>query len=246
MIFDFFELIWSLSLASIFSLALKMAKRGNKEEYLDFARKMTKKRVGSVENAPADNSIVKDQEIKVQLLAPNAAGAAKKYARLSGFEFVKYPFQTVSLDNIIAACKSHYKGNGKLTAGNTVEVLQNERGPACSKLSHILKFDIIYVHFKPISLDNFLISNPLQSQATHPPEHLSSSSLAPLPFNQKSVVNFNLPVSAMLRLGKVIKKEANKPVDIEFSEFDIQKMEWKTSQIESFFNRTREVGGGGV
>ena len=184
--------------------------------------------------------------MKVQLLAPNAVGAAKKYARLSGFEFVKYPFQTVSLDNIIEGCKSHYKDNGKLKPGNFVEVLQNERGPASSKLSNILKFDIIYIQFKPISLDNFLISNPLQSQATYPTKDQTSSLLAPLPFNQKSVANFNLPVSAMMRLGKVIEKEANKPVDIEFSEFDIRNMEWKTSQIESFFNRTREVGGGGV
>ena len=64
--------------------------------------------------------MVKNQEMKVQLLEANAVGAAKKYTRLCGLKLVKYPFQTVSLANIIEACKSHYRDNGKLTTGNTV------------------------------------------------------------------------------------------------------------------------------
>ena len=107
-----------------FANAIK-AKRTN------VAIKNNSKSGGKVSNSggQCDVSILERKELTIQPLATEATGKAKKYERTGPQEFINFPYEEVTIPNIIKACSKHFE---KRLKDMSVDVLASERGVARS------------------------------------------------------------------------------------------------------------------
>ena len=105
-----------------------------------------KRKIEETEPVGAGGNILAEKEMIVQRLASEASGKAMKYERLGPQEFIPYPHDEMTIDNIKLACSMHF--SDRLSHEDMVcDILQSQNGPSCSKLSHIKSFKIIHVRF---------------------------------------------------------------------------------------------------
>ena len=181
---------------------------------------------------PMPGDILNNKEFVVQLLAMEASGNAKKHKREGPTEFVPFPYEEVTIANLVAASNKHFRNI--LPAGMTCEVMRNDRGPVCSRMSHLLKTDLIN--------DKFGCSNSscsrqqdvagcLQSvSAAHimnDADIPSTSAIPPPPKRRQLVSPIAIPPSKIMKLGKAITDTiAPKPPPVKalLSQFVLNKM----------------------
>ena len=229
------------------------AEQDEKEKWARFTKEMKNKRTKNIKKPSKDvnvdssvgSNILKQGEMVVQQLESEPSGKAKKYERISAQEFVKFEYDEVTLPNIKEACQVHF--SGKLPAGMTCDVLASERGPSCSKVSHLSNFKVIHVRFikKEEStmekshcdritsdrLSNIFQDSPFPCHnicppPPPPPHHSLFTTTA-----STSKINFNatltpksISVSTMLKLGNVISKVDNLGYEkVEVMNFTIRK-----------------------
>ena len=130
----------------------KMAdKKDEKEKWKSFAKGISEKRMkkalnGQGKGVGVGENILSEKEMIIQHLSSEASGKAMKYERLGPQEFVTYPFDEVSLENIKKACYFHFKD--RLTHSDMVcDILATQNGPSCTKLSHLPNFKKLHVRF---------------------------------------------------------------------------------------------------
>ena len=183
--------------------------------------------------------ILKNQEMIVQLLESETSGKAKKYERAGPQEFVEFCCDEVTFENMKVACNKHFKD--RLLPGMYIscDILAGERGPSCSKTSHMPYFKVIPVRFVKegdgiISSSSSCISSEVLERPAFmtPLRFKSQSSTTKSTF--PSVYPKSISISTMLKLGKVISKTERPAESIEISEFDIGKMQWSVQKAAKF------------
>ena len=239
-----------------FANAIK-AKRTN------VAIKNNSKSGGKVSNSggQCDVSILERKELTVQPLATEATGKAKKYERTGPQEFINFPYEEVTIPNIIKACSKHFE---KRLKGMSVDVLAGERGPSCSKISQLPNLKLIHVRFvldtsyasdnlshsqfvepsKPSAVSRFF--GPLIPPISVPCSSISNILKRKLP-SPPAMKKFpkSLPVTAMLKLGKPISETESLDETIEISTFNIDEMVWSAPVSVHFAIEKEEFGRGG-
>ena len=176
--------------------------------------------------------ILKNQEMIVQLLESETPGKEKKYERAGPQEFVEFCYDGVTIENMKVACNKHFKD--RLLPGMSCDILAGERGPSCSKTSHMPNFKVIHVRF--VKEGDDISSEVLQTPEFMTPFHFKShhSESSPTKPTFSSVHPKSISISTMLKLGKVISKTERPAEPIEISEFDIGKMQWSVQKAAKF------------
>ena len=210
-----------------------------------FARDMKVKRMKPAVKKPtkanAENidlclgaSILKQGEMIVQQLESEPSGKAKKYERVGAQEFVKFDHEDVTIDNIKEACERHF--SDRVPPGMECNVLASQRGPSCTKVSHLCNFKLIHVRFikKDSGISSFrsrTISSkscsrefsrvaqfsPFKTNVNNDSKtigdnnkNITASSYAGMPNIPNNSHGSNIPnsisVATMLKIGKVISK----------------------------------------
>ena len=173
----------------------------------------------------------------VQLLESETSGKAKKYERAGPQEFVEFCYDEVTIENMKVACNKHFKD--RLLPGMSCDILAGERGPSCSKTSHMPNFKVIHVRFVKegdgisSSSSSCISSEVLERPAFMRPLHFKSQS-STTKSTFPSVYPKSISISTMLKLGKVISKTERPAESIEISEFDIGKMQWSVQKAAKF------------
>ena len=67
-----------------------------------------KAKIEETEPVGAGGNILAEKEMIVQRLASEASGKAMKYERLGPQEFIPYPHDEMTIDNIQLACSMHF------------------------------------------------------------------------------------------------------------------------------------------
>ena len=98
-----------------------------------------------------EEAIVKRNELVVQRLSTEPKSSTMKYSREGPREFVSFDFEEVTIENIRAACISHFGENKQC------DVLASEQGPSCSRVDQPGNLTLIYVRFTaPLEEEIFL------------------------------------------------------------------------------------------
>ena len=230
-----------------------MADRKQKQKWQDFAQKVKKKRLNKEsEKASTDIGchILNSKEMIVQPLESDPSGKAKKYERTGAQEFVEFDYEEVSIENIKRACNYHFKN--RIPYGMTCDILASDRGPSCTKMNHLPNLKVIHIRYIKRNDDSgsadrdsgIVDTNPLalatnsrtfsKSSTVFKPQisSLLPKGLATAVETSKKVVPVSislvrsLPVSSMLKLGKVITKFQSSSEEIETSYFSVNSMSW--------------------
>ena len=178
-------------------------------EWEDYKEKITKKRTGKKKDKAGPSGLC--GSITVQRLLPNVEGKCQKYSRIGALTLV--PLEEVTLPNIKAACKSHFKTNLEC------DVLAGEGGPSYTDASQIQNWKVIHIRFIEKS------SEPIQRQSEPAKDKCRSMAIENRPKIAKSSFAASVPLSKMLKLGKVIALD----VDIAtllLEEFSLTEMRW--------------------
>ena len=132
-------------------------------------------------------------------------------SRRSG-EFVSFDFEEVTIENIRAACISHFGENKQC------DVLASEQGPSCSRVDQLDNLTLIYVRFTaPLEEETFLKpSSP----------KVAKSESASAKTNIPSVVPKSLSITDMMKLGKLVKKEMKNIIKVIVERFSLTNQEW--------------------
>eukprot|EP00111_Clytia_hemisphaerica_P012080 TCONS_00035498-protein len=136
-----------LKISPLFFL-LQMATNNDRKLWEERAQKLKRKRMGQDtvkgDKAGAVGShILAEREMTVQRLSSVATGKAMKFNKMGPQEFVAYPFDELTIENLIQACSAHFRD--ELLDNQRCDILQSQDGPSCSKLSHIKSYKVIYV-----------------------------------------------------------------------------------------------------
>ena len=233
------------------------------------AKKTVKSDAGQKNGGASDVSILERKEITVQPLATEATGKAKKYERTGPHEFVKFPYEEVTIPNIVKACNKHFE---KRLRGMSIDVLASERGPSCSKISQLPNLKLVHVRFV-VDSSKCSISSQSLSRFPSPPRSVQfskpisvsrigvASALTPLISVPSSIISHgvkrklspppakkipkSLPITAMLKLGKPIDATESINETIEISIFRIDEMVWSAPSCVNFAIEKEEFSRGG-
>ena len=179
-------------------------------EWEDYKEKITKKRTGKKKDKAGPSGLC--GSITVQRLSANVEGKCQKYSRIGALTLVPLE-EEVTLPNIKAACKSHFKTNLEC------DVLAGERGPSYTDASQIQNWKVIHTRFIEKS------SEPIQRQSEPAKDKCRSMAIENRPKIATSSFAASVPLSKMCKLGKVIVPE----VDIAtllLEEFSLTEMRW--------------------
>ena len=208
----------------------------------------------------ASSSITNKKEITVQLLASEATGKAQKFERRGPQQFVAFPFENVTISNIVDACNMHFKGK---LMGMTCDVLAGER----SRVDQLPNLKVIHVRFLPRKkhsafplglCDDIIDSGGSQGDRSSIAslEYSMSASICPakslalVPRKRKADNSLTSPcpkslsVTQMLKLRKAISKTAQQQTTIAISQFDLENMAWSSSTLVNFEIQEKELGRG--
>lgn len=196
-------------------------------------KRVSKNKAGS---GPAGNTkVLKKGEIIVQRLSSDVQGKAQKYGRIGPREFVPFPYDELTLENIKDACQNHFKS--RIDKNTVCDILAGDQGPSCSLLEQIPNFNVIHVRFVECA---YVTSS---AQSKRPGE---TTSLPPLkrPRCSKGITVYpkSLSVADMLKLGTVIEEKYS---TIELHEFDVHTMTWSSKPTSVKFCIEKDLLGQG-
>ena len=226
-----------------------MSNQANK--WNKFANEMkNKRRKGGKDvdkpKAGVGSTILIEGEMIVQRLSNIATGKSMKYERIGPQEFVSYPYEELTLENMKNACLEHFKER-LIDNGMEADILASQNGPSCSKLSHLKNYNLIFVRFvlsamssSVPSISVFETLKKAKRRNSSPPSVLNQQKE-----EQKIHYPKSVSVSKMLKLGTEISMKLNTPDKVDLINFDIDKMEWGHPQhIELFIDKNHFAQGG--
>ncbi|XP_066930542.1 myosin heavy chain kinase A-like [Clytia hemisphaerica] len=224
------------------------SKMADKRLWTERAQALKNKRQGgSTKNAKSDpgaglgSNIVSEGEFVVQLLASKPTGDAMKYKKKDSKEFVNFPFNSMSIENLIDACTSHFRH--QLKENEKCDILQGQNGPSCTKITQIKDFKTIFVRFVPmtpsISIGKYFDKMPSRPKPYESKKDLSSSALPTLskalsPRPPPVSYPKSLSITDMMKFGTAISSMAKPPVTIEIQEINLVNKEWSFPIIQKF------------
>ena len=140
--------------------------------------------------------------------------------------------EEVTFPNIKAACKSHFKTNLEC------DVLAGERGPSYTDASQIQNWKVIHIRFIEKS------SEPIQRQSEPAKDKCRSMAIENRPKIAKSSFAASVPLSKMLKLGKVIVPEVDIATPF-LEEFSLTEMRWLEPFKTTFSLERKSFDSGG-
>ena len=149
-------------------------------EWEDYKEKITKKRTRKKKDKAGPSGLC--GSITVQRLSANVEGKCQKYSRIGALTLVPLE-EEVTLPNIKAACKSHFKTNLEC------DVLAGERGPSYTDASQIQNWKVIHIRFIEKS------SEPIQRQSEPAKDKCRSMAIENRPKIAKSSFAASVPLS---------------------------------------------------
>ena len=214
----------------------------NPKNWKQHAANLKRKRLGSLDKKDNDklgigSHIMTEGEMIVQRLSSVATGKSMKYEKMGPQEFVPFPFDELSVENLKQACSDYFKG--VLIDGQKCDILASQNGPSCTKLSHIKNFKLIFVRFitnaNPVSMSvgKYFERMPRRSHSPLSSINLASNIVSTHTSFPESPIKHvpkeypkSVSISTMLKLGTAISTTAKVPELVELRKFDIGKMEW--------------------
>ena len=186
------------------------------------------------------DTILSSKELTVQLLATEATGSSKKYQRLGPQEFVEFNGADVSIATLKTACDNHFKD--RIPHNMSCEILASERGPSCTKMSHLKNLNVIHVrfvksdndqqddqHMKNRSSNSQVCVNRSTSGEDSLPTVLKSVPVQKILLSKRvklPVAAKSIGVSSMMRLAKPITEFEKLTETLQLSNFHLEKMLW--------------------
>ena len=164
------------------------------------------------------SALLKSGELVVQRLSSSVSGKAQKYSRVGPIEFVCFPHEEMTIQNIKSSCKKHFAS--VVRRGLVCNVLAGDQGPSCQTIDQLPDTKVIHVRFIE-SVDIKLGSGEGPSQPKRQKSNVSyagSSSKSVPTFSRKDSPALkqypkSLSVSEMLKLGKTI-RETTTAIDV--------------------------------
>ena len=193
------------------------------------------------------SAVLKSGELVVQRLSSTVTGKAQKYSRVGPREFVSFPHEEMTIQNIKSSCEKHFAS--VVGSGLACDVLAGDQGPSCQSLDQLPDTKVIHVRFIE-SVDTELDPGEGPSE---PKRRKGAISYAGSP--SKSVPAFSrkymppkqfpksLSISKMLKLGKTIEETATV---IEVFTFDLEALSWskEPDRVEFSVAKTPFASGG--
>ena len=102
----------------------------------------------------------------MQPVASETTGKDQKYERTGPQEFVPFPYDEITIQNIKEACNKYFKNRFK-TMGKCADVLAGERGPSCSRVDQLPNFKVIHVRFIHNNICGTLSQSVMTISAIH-------------------------------------------------------------------------------
>ena len=193
---------------------IRISKRNFKEDFAKFKERVSKKR------RKEDTTSKSDMEyITVQRLSSHVEGRYQKYARIGQLASVPLG-RKPTIQNIKEACKRYFN----VEDGSSCDVLAGERGPSWTETSQINNWKVIHIRFIEGSDDSQLrdekpidISSSQRWKSQGAPTKTAPS--------KSTKVAASVPLSAMLKLGKII-QPTEEIVTLQLEEFKINEKAW--------------------
>lgn len=157
--------------------------------------------------------------ITVQRLSSTVEGKCQKYSRIGALTIVPLGCEP-TLSNIKTACTNHFN-----LQEMECDLLAGERGPSYTDISMITNWKVLHIRFIPKSNEvcdpsreetrNRAAASPVKSEQVRPPLAVPAPSKIPA----------SVPLSAMLKIGKLIQPKVE-AVTLELEQFDLKAREW--------------------
>ena len=226
-------------------------------EWVKHANEVKKKKAAGTAQKPENkvaavgSHILTEGEMIVQRLNSIATGKAMKYERLGVQQFVPYPYDELTLDNIKTASFNYFKPLLVEPESKICDVLASQNGPSCSKLSHVKNFKVVYVRFvsavgipiPPSSAVNTLeLQKPDGKSDSEPVQKVPENEAKP---PEPKYYPESLSISTMLKAGASISFKAKAPKTVKLSAFDVGKLEWTYKSSEMFIIEEKPFAHGG-
>ena len=196
-----------------------MSKR-KKQDWDAFRAKVGKKRTG---NSKAESTGL--EFLTVQRLSSSVEGKCQKYSRIDPLTMVPLNCEA-TLQNIKEACKKHFQ-----LTDMGCDLLAGERGPSFTKTSQIKNWKVLHIRlFEPGTArpdasnrqHDRLDKYPPQSAPASPSKSVGIEGKNP---PQPSMMAASMPLSVMLKLGKLITPKTD-VVTLTLEEFFVTDMRW--------------------
>ncbi len=87
------------------------------------------------------SAVLKSDELVVQRLSSTVTGKAQKYSRVGPREFVSFPHEEMTIQNIKSSCEKHF--TSVVGSGLACDVLAGDQGPSCQSLDQLPDTNLI-------------------------------------------------------------------------------------------------------
>ena len=172
--------------------------------------------------------------LTVQRLTAEVEGKCQKYGRIGPLSIVPFSYESLTLENIKNVCKKHFDIGSYMEC----DVLAGERGPSYTSIEQIKSFKLLHVRFYFASktsnvnlldqedeVDYFTATDSKSKEQTK--ECSAPVQKSPKKVTTKSAYPKSVPLSSLLKLGKIIPPKCNQDIiELYVEEFSIEKKEW--------------------
>lgn len=191
-----------------------MSKRNCKEDFAKFKERISKKRRKEDTTSKSDMDY-----ITVQRLSSHVEGRYQKYARIGPLASVPLGREP-TIQNIKEACMRYFN----VEDGSHCDILAGERGPSWTETSQINNWKVIHIRFIEGSDECQLRDEkPVEiSSSQRWKSHGTPTKTTP---SMSTKVAASVPLSAMLKLGKII-QPTEEIVTVQLEEFKINEKAW--------------------
>ena len=196
----------------------------------NFKQKHAEKRRKKEEKLP--DSV---EYLTVQRLTAEVEGKCQKYGRIGPLSIVPFKYESLTLENIKKACKKHFDIGSYMEC----DVLAGERGPSYTSIEQIKSLKLLHVRFYFASKTTSVHLLDQEDEADDDiPAAFSKSKRAkkdwsapaeksPKKVTAGSAYPKSVPLSSLLKLGKIIPPKCNQDIiELHIEEFSIEKKEW--------------------
>ena len=100
------------------------------QAWKNFKKNMKDKRV--TKGKRKERCVLNSGELVVQRLSSSVSGKAQKYSRVGPREFVSFPNEEMTVQNIKSSCEKHFAS--VVSIGLVCDVVAGDQGPSCRSL----------------------------------------------------------------------------------------------------------------
>ena len=193
-----------------------------------------------------ERCILNSGELVVQRLSSSVSGKAQKYSRVGPREFVSFPYEEMTINNIKYACEKHF--SSVTASGLVCDVVAGDQGPSCRTLEQLPDTKVIHVRFiESVDSEVETVQGTSEFQPKRPKKMPNSFGGSP---SKTGCANEptkyypkSLSISEMLKLGKKIEETTT---TVNLFTFDLQSMSWskQPEQVEFSVSKKPFASGG--